>query len=65
VYFPGDDEFERLDDNEFVNKKTELYYPPLYDEDDDNQNGSGIAFDPSNIHLCIREVKAILINTSL
>ena len=67
VYNPSDPEFENVDTNEFVNKRTEVYYPGNYwDEDGDVQHDDNAAtFDPSNIRVCIREVKAILINTSL
>ena len=67
VYNPKDSAFENLDTNEYVNKRTELYYPGSYwDEDGEVESNESIpSYDPSSIHVCIRDVKAVLINTSL
>jgi hypothetical protein len=62
VYIPGDADFENKDSNVFVNKKTEVYWPK---ETWPDKNGDdAIDFDPTNIPICIRSAKAILINVS-
>ena len=66
VYNPNESDFENIDDNVFVNKHYEVYYPNQYY----NTNpGSGdedeyIDFKPSNTPISIRSIKAYLINTS-
>lgn len=65
VYNPVDEEFENLDNNAWVNKKTELYYPNQYENGSQNSK-SDINFRPGlGNPVSIRSVKAFLINTSL
>lgn len=59
VYDPDQVEFDNLDDNEFVNKVTEVYYPNEYE-----QQSSGITVRTNSTAIGIRSVKAYLINTS-
>lgn len=60
VYNPGDTDFENIDENDFVNKRSELYYPNQYTTD-----AQGVSVQPEGTPVSIREVKAILVNTSL
>lgn len=60
VYNPGDTDFENADENDFVNKRSELYYPNQYTTD-----AQGVSVQPEGTPVSIREVKAILVNTSL
>lgn len=63
VYTGPQQDFENIDSNEFVNKQYEVYYP---------NNGYGstsssdksIDFQPTGNPICIRSVKAYVINTS-
>lgn len=60
VYNPSDTSFENIDQNDFVNKRSELYYPNQYDT-----NTDFVPIKPEGNPVSIREVKAILVNTSL
>lgn len=60
VYMPGDEEFEDLDTNPFVNKNREVYHPNQYTD----QNGAHIEFKPEGTPISIRSVKAFIINTT-
>ena len=54
VYTPGDSSFEEIDENDVVNRSTELYY-------NDSENTSA---KPIGNPISIRSVKAILINAT-
>lgn len=60
VYNPEDSAFENIDSNPFVNKNYELYYPNQYTQ----SNGSAMQFEPEGTPVSIRQVKAILVNTT-
>ena len=68
VYNPGDIDFEDLDANPYVNKDTELYYngnnSTQSGSSSSGGDGSGITVLPDSASVCIRSVKAILINTT-
>ena len=68
VYNPGDVDFENLDPNPYVNKDTELYYngnnSTQSGSSSSGGDGSGITVLPDSASVCIRSVKAILINTT-
>lgn len=67
VYDPRHPEFESIDDNAYVNKKTEVYYPNQYEESDENINSDSGVFTEyisSGKPISIRSVKAYIINTS-
>ena len=64
VYNPGDRDYEDLDKNIWVNKKSEVYYPNQYPE---SENSPTVDYDfkPGfGSPVSIRSVKAIFINTS-
>jgi len=60
VYTPNDSDFENIDNNPFVNKTYELYYPNQFGN---NNNAVGEVV-PMGNPVSIRSVKAILINMS-
>lgn len=63
VYTGSQPDFESIDSNEFVNKKYEVYYPyGIYGST--SSSGDSIDFQPSANPICIRSVKAYVINTS-
>lgn len=59
VYNPNDEAFENWDQNPFVNKKYELYYPSENPAMPDHIEGTG-----NGTPISIRSVKAVLINTT-
>lgn len=63
VYNPEDVEFENIDSNIYVNKDTELYYPNQYPQQSSSSETS-TEFVPDSTPICIKSVKAILINTT-
>lgn len=65
VYDPSDREFENLDSNIWVNKKTEVYHPNQYPEAVADPNFDVKIRPGFGSPVCIRSVKAFLINTSL
>jgi hypothetical protein len=58
VYTPGDSRFEEIDENDVVNRSTELYY----NDSENIQNQEYV--NPIGNPISIRSVKAILINTT-
>lgn len=61
VYNPGDEDFENLDSNIFVNKDNEVYYPNQYSSSEMNN----VTIKPGQgTPVSIRSVKAFIINTS-
>lgn len=60
VYTPGAEDFESIDDDPWVNKKYEVYYPEQYTD----EHGNKIEFKPMGTPIGIRNIKALLINTS-
>lgn len=61
VYNPGDEDYENIDSNPFVNKKYEVYYPEQYH----NIREDSVDFKSDGTPISIRSVKAVLINTTL
>lgn len=61
VYNPGDQGYQNLDNNIFVNKDTEVYWPNQYDSSEMSNDSSSTAGTTS---VCIRSVKAILVNVT-
>lgn len=60
VYNPEDSGYENIDDNPYVNKAYEVYYPNQYD----NNNGNSAWFSKSGSRISIRSVKAIFVNAT-
>lgn len=60
VYTPGDEDYENIDSNPFVNKKYEVYYPGQYTDVD----GNTVDFKAGGRPISIRSVKAYIINTT-
>lgn len=65
VFNPGDEEFENLDSDIWVNKKTEVYYPNQYTEHSNDSEFDTKLRPGFGTPVSIRSVKAILVNTSL
>lgn len=61
VYDPQSADFENIDTNPFVNKQYEVYYPNQYV----SQDGTTTTFSNDATEVCIRSVKAILVNTTM
>lgn len=62
VYTASSPEFEGRDSNIYVNKNTEVYYPGIWGQPGNNGSSSDFAADGTPI--CIRSVKAFIVNTS-
>lgn len=60
VYNPESEEFENIDQNPYVNKQYEVYYPNQYE----NNGNATVNFKPDGTPICIRNVKAFIINTT-
>lgn len=60
VYDPASEDFETIDENPYVNKRYEVYSPNQYVDD----GGQTIKFRPEGTPICIRNVKAFIINTT-
>lgn len=64
VYNPEDTGYENIDNNPFVNKQYEVYYPDQYG----SQSGNGAStttYAAASTEVSIRSVKAILVNTTM
>lgn len=64
VYNPGDRDYEDLDKNIWVNKKSEVYYPNQYSESEVSST-QDFDFKPGfGSPVSIRSIKAIFVNIS-
>ena len=60
VYNPDANDFYTIDDNPYVNKKYELYYP----NETSIPDSETLNFKPDGTPVSIRSIKAILVNSS-
>ena len=64
VYNPDAKDFENIDNNIFVNKHYEVYYPDQYEQSQASPSEESSTISPTNTAIGIRSVKAYIINVT-